>query len=103
MKNHVDPAVSSGTSPTSVTALQSKDLYTLEEVAYRLSTTLFAIRTLSLPRLRKFSKGRRRSVIYKATDPIRSLPELLEEFARKIVELESRIAVLEKRDAVKQE
>lgn len=37
--------------------------------------------------------------MYKATDPIVSLPELLEEFARKIAELESRIAVLEKRDA----
>lgn len=42
-------------------------------------------------------------MIYKSEDPITSLPKLLEEFARKIVELESRIAVLEKRDAVKQE
>ena len=30
----------------SVTALEPKDLYTLEEAAYRLSTTLFAVRTL---------------------------------------------------------
>ena len=42
-------------------------------------------------------------LIYKATDPITSLPELLEEFARKIADLESRAAFLEKRDAVKQE
>lgn len=42
-------------------------------------------------------------MIYKKEDPIRSLPELLEEFSRKIVDLENRVASLEKRDAVKQE
>lgn len=42
-------------------------------------------------------------LLYKATEYITSLPELLEEFARTIAELESRIVVLEKRDTVKQE
>lgn len=32
--------------PVSITAPEPKDLYTLEEAAYRLSTTLFAVRTL---------------------------------------------------------
>lgn len=41
-------------------------------------------------------------MIYKATDPIRNLPELLEQFSKEIAALERRIADLE-RDAAKQE
>lgn len=41
-------------------------------------------------------------MIYKATDPITSLPKLLEKFARQIADLQARVADLEKRDAAKQ-
>lgn len=42
-------------------------------------------------------------MIYKKEDPISSLSELLEQFARQIADLQSRVAELEKRNTAKQE